>query len=131
MSEHTKINDESRINTPANIVTIARVCLIPVFVVALLCPWPEWLGLSEVINNHAKAIVATVIFIVISLTDWVDGYLARSRNEVTIFGKFMDPLADKMLVIAALLALIELKILPSWPVMIIIAREFIVAGCEC
>ena len=128
MSEKAKINDESRINTPANIVTIARVCLIPVFVVALLCPWPEWLGVSEVVNNHAKAIVATIIFIVISLTDWIDGYLARSRGEVTTFGKFMDPLADKMLVIAALLALIELKILPSWPVMIIIAREFVVAG---
>ncbi len=121
-------SDESRINTPANLVTITRVCLIPVFVAALLCPWPEWMGVAETINNHAKAIVATVIFIVISLTDWIDGYLARSRNEITVFGKFMDPIADKMLVVAALLVLIELRILPSWPVMIIIAREFIVAG---
>ncbi len=122
------VADESRINTPANIVTMLRVCLIPVFVVALLCPWPEWMNIAGIVNNHGKAIVATIIFIIISLTDWVDGYLARSRGEVTIFGKFMDPLADKMLVIAALLALIELNILPSWPVMIIIAREFIVAG---
>ena len=64
----------------------------------------------------------------ISCTDWLDGYLARSRNEVTAFGKFMDPLADKILVTAALLALIELGTLPSWVVLIIVAREFIVSG---
>ena len=69
-----------------------------------------------------------MVFVIISATDWVDGYLARSRSEVTTFGKFMDPLADKMLVIAALLSLIELDVLPAWPVIIIIAREFIVSG---
>ena len=121
-------NQEDRINTPANIVTICRICLIPLFVVALLSPWPSWFGLEEFVGNHEKAIIATVLFVIISATDFVDGYLARSRNEITTFGKFMDPLADKMLVIAALLALIELKILPSWPVIIIIAREFIVSG---
>ena len=63
-----------------------------------------------------------------SLTDSVDGYLARSRNEITDFGKFMDPLADKILVFAALVALIELHVLPSWVVLIILMREFIVAG---
>ena len=119
---------EDRINTPANIVTICRVCLIPLFVVALLSPWPSWLGLDSIVGNHEKAIVATIFFVIISCTDFLDGYLARSRNEITTFGKFMDPLADKMLVIAALLALIELKIIPSWPVIIIIAREFIVSG---
>lgn len=119
---------EDKINTPANIVTICRICLIPLFVVALLSPWPSWFGLEEFVGNHEKAIVATVLFVIISATDFIDGYLARSRNEITTFGKFMDPLADKMLVIAALLALIELKILPSWPVIIIIAREFIVSG---
>lgn len=121
-------NQEDRINTPANIVTICRICLIPLFVVALLSPWPSWFGLEEFVGNHEKAIIATVLFVIISATDFVDGYLARSRNEITTFGKFMDPIADKMLVIAALLALIELKILPSWPVIIIIAREFIVSG---
>ena len=121
-------NQEDRINTPANIVTICRICLIPLFVVALLSPWPSWFELEEFVGNHEKAIIATVLFVIISATDFVDGYLARSRNEITTFGKFMDPLADKMLVIAALLALIELKILPSWPVIIIIAREFIVSG---
>ena len=119
---------EDRINTPANIVTICRVCLIPLFVVVLLCPWPSWLGVDSIVGNHEKAIVATILFVVISCTDFLDGYLARSRNEITTFGKFMDPMADKMLVIAALLALIELKIIPSWPVIIIIAREFIVSG---
>lgn len=64
----------------------------------------------------------------LSLTDSVDGYLARSRNEITNFGKFMDPLADKILVFAALVALIELHVLPSWVVLVILMREFIVAG---
>lgn len=123
-----KRNPEDKIKTPANIITICRVCLIPVFVAALLSPWPLLFGLDNFIGNHEKAIIATVLFVLISLTDFVDGYLARSRNEVTTFGKFMDPLADKMLVIAALLALIELNVLPSWPVIIIIAREFIVSG---
>ncbi|MDO4841185.1 MAG: CDP-diacylglycerol--glycerol-3-phosphate 3-phosphatidyltransferase [Phoenicibacter congonensis] len=128
MAKDTVKNPEDRLNTPANIVTIIRVCLIPVFVVALLSPWPALFGLGDAFSNHEKAIVATVIFVVISLTDFLDGYLARSRNEITTFGKFMDPLADKMLVIAALLVLVELDILPSWPVIIIIAREFIVSG---
>lgn len=128
MAKDTVKKPEDRLNTPANIVTIIRVCLIPVFVVALLSPWPALFGLGDAFSNHEKAIVATVIFVVISLTDFLDGYLARSRNEITTFGKFMDPLADKMLVIAALLVLVELDILPSWPVIIIIAREFIVSG---
>lgn len=128
MAEKQARTGEDRINTPANIVTIIRVCLIPVFVVVLISPWPEFFSLGNIIDNHAKAIIATAIFALISCTDFIDGYLARSRNEVTTFGKFMDPLADKMLVIAALLALIELDVLPSWPVIIIIAREFIVSG---
>ncbi|NGM16696.1 CDP-diacylglycerol--glycerol-3-phosphate 3-phosphatidyltransferase [Eggerthellaceae bacterium zg-893] len=113
--------------TPANVVTLVRICLVPLFVVAILSPWPEWLGLPQVANNE-KSLVAAVIFVVISCTDWLDGYLARSRGEVTNFGKFMDPLADKILVTAALLALIELGTLPSWIVLIILTREFIVSG---
>lgn len=118
---------EDRIMTPANVVTLVRICLVPVFVLALLSPWPEWLGLGG-LSHKTKSLVAAGIFILISCTDWIDGYLARSRGEVTNFGKFMDPLADKILVAAALLALVELSVLPSWPVLIILVREFIVSG---
>ena len=107
--------------TPANIVTLIRICLVPVFVLAILSPWPEWVGLPG-ITMEAKCVIAAGIFILISCTDWIDGYLARSR------GKFMDPLADKILVTAALIALVELAVLPGWPVLIILAREFIVSG---
>ena len=113
--------------TPANIVTLIRICLVPVFVVVLLSPWPQWFHLPD-LAEHSKSLIAAAIFVLISCTDWLDGYLARSRGEVTNFGKFMDPLADKILVCAALLALVELRVLPSWPVLIILAREFIVSG---
>ena len=116
-----------RLWTPANVVTVVRICLVPAFVVALLSPWPQGMGLVD-FSDQAKSLVAAGVFILISCTDWVDGYLARSRGEVTDFGKFMDPLADKILVAAALLALVELQALPSWPVLIILAREFIVSG---
>ena len=112
--------------TPANIITMVRICLVPVFVVAIISPWPEWIGFVEL--DVWKAWIAAGIFVVISCTDWLDGYLARKRNEVTDFGKFMDPLADKILVTAALLVLIELGALPSWVVLLIVAREFIVSG---
>ena len=113
--------------TPSNIITVARICLVPLFVIVLITPWPEWMGLGF-ITVQQQSLLAAAIFIVISCTDWLDGYLARKRNEVTDFGKFMDPLADKILTTAALLALVELKVLPSWPVLIILTREFIVAG---
>ena len=113
--------------TISNIITLCRILLVPVFVVVLVCPWPEWMGLPTV-SMDVKRYIAAGIFILISCTDWLDGYLARSRNEVTTFGKFMDPLADKILVAAALLVLIELGSLPSWVALIILAREFIVSG---
>ncbi len=113
--------------TPANVVTVVRIALVPVFVLVLLSPWPEWLNVAAV-TVDAQRLLAAGVFIAISATDWLDGYLARSRNEVTNFGKFMDPLADKILVAAALLALIELDALPTWVVLIILTREFIVSG---
>ena len=120
----TSSRKRSEVWTPANIVTIIRICLVPVFVVVLLAPWNHFLDISD----GFKGLIAAVIFALISCTDWVDGYLARSRNEVTDFGKFMDPLADKILVTAALISLVELQLLPAWPVLIILAREFIVSG---
>lgn len=102
-----------------NKLTIIRVCLIPFFVAALLYDHG---------NNYTMRIVANVLFIVASLTDLFDGKIARKYNLVTNFGKFMDPLADKLLVCSALICLIELGQLPAWVVIIIISREFIISG---
>lgn len=120
-------DDSTRIWTPANIVTLTRILLIPIFVAALLSPWPNWLPEPEFWAMWQPWIAAAV-FIIISATDAIDGHLARSRDEITDLGKFLDPLADKILVCAALLALVELQTFPSWVALIIIAREFIVSG---
>ncbi|MGN0072847.1 MAG: CDP-diacylglycerol--glycerol-3-phosphate 3-phosphatidyltransferase [Coriobacteriales bacterium] len=118
---------KDNILTPANIVTVVRILLIPVFVAILVSPWP---ALTENLPLWAslQPWIAALVFVAISATDAVDGYLARSRNQVTDFGKFLDPLADKILVCAALLGLVELQLLPSWIALIILAREFIVSG---
>ncbi|MGI6010906.1 MAG: CDP-diacylglycerol--glycerol-3-phosphate 3-phosphatidyltransferase [Ruminococcus sp.] len=104
-------------NTP-NKLTLFRVILIPFFVVFMLAP----------IGGAASKWIALAIFIIASLTDALDGYLARRDNLITNFGKFMDPLADKLLVCSALICLIELDRIPCWVVIIIIAREFIISG---
>ena len=116
-----------RLWTPANVVTLLRICLVPVFVVAIISPWPEYFPFWPD-AEASKAWIAAGIFVLLAATDGLDGYLARSRGEVTNFGKFIDPLADKILVAAALLALIELGVLPSWVALIILTREFIVSG---
>lgn len=113
--------------TPANKVTLLRICLIPVFFIVIISPWPSWIPQWSDADTY-KPFIAAIVFAVLAFTDSLDGYLARSRNEVTTLGKFMDPLADKILVAAALLALIELGKLPSWVALIILAREFIVSG---
>lgn len=100
-----------------NKLTMFRVVLIPFFVLFMLVD----------ITNVDKWI-ALAIFIVASLTDLLDGKIARKYNLVTNFGKFMDPLADKLLVCSALICLVELSMLPAWIVIIIIAREFIISG---
>ena len=102
-----------------NKLTIIRVCLIPFFVAALLFDHG---------NNYTMRIVANVLFIVASLTDLFDGKIARKYNLVTNFGKFMDPLADKLLVCSALICLIELGQLPAWVVIIIISGFRLVAA---
>ncbi len=102
-----------------NKLTVLRVILIPFFVFCLL---------YENGTNEMFRIIAAAIFIAASLTDMLDGKIARKYNMVTNFGKFMDPLADKLLVCSALICLIELGQLPAWIVIIIISREFIISG---
>ena len=101
----------------ANKLTMLRIFLVPVFLIFI-----------AVKGIPYGTIIATLIFIIASLTDQLDGYIARSRNQVTTFGKFMDPLADKLLVTSALISLVELGLIPSYAAIIIIAREFAVSG---
>lgn len=103
-----------------NRITLFRIVLIPIFLAVLLT--------GIIPDMTIRRYVAVLIFVVASLTDALDGYIARSRNLVTNFGKFMDPLADKLLVSAALISMIDLGDLPSWVVIIIISREFIITG---
>jgi CDP-diacylglycerol--glycerol-3-phosphate 3-phosphatidyltransferase len=98
-----------------------------VFLLVLLADWPRWFQ-APALFYQLRPWIAAVVFGFLAATDGVDGYLARSRNEVTTFGKFLDPLADKLLVTAALLALIEMNVLPAWIAFVIISREFIVSG---
>lgn len=100
-----------------NKITIFRVCMIPFFLIFML---------SEGIPYGN--IIAAIIFVIAALSDLLDGYLARKHNLVTNFGKFMDPLADKLLVSSALICFVALKTVPAWVVIIIIAREFIISG---
>ena len=102
-----------------NKLTVLRVCMIPFFVVMLLLNGGE---------NQTYRYIAAAIFIVASLTDMLDGKIARKYNLVTNFGKFMAPLADKLLVCSALICLVDLKQLPAWMVIVIISREFIISG---
>lgn len=100
-----------------NMLTILRVLMIPFFVFFML---------GDITN--ADNYIALGIFIAASLTDTLDGYLARKYHQVTNFGKFMDPLADKLLVCSALICLMDIEKLPSWIVIVIISREFIISG---
>ena len=102
-----------------NKLTVLRVCMIPFFVVMLLLNGGE---------NQTYRYIAAAIFIVASLTDMLDGKIARKYNLVTNFGKFMDPLADKLLVCSALICLVDSKQLPAWKAIVIISREFIISG---
>ena len=101
------------LNVP-NVLTVIRILLVPVLVVALLD------------KTGGGDLLAAIVFAVASLTDAIDGYLARSRNWVTTFGKLMDPIADKLLIVAALVALVSRNRLEAWVAMVIIAREFAV-----
>ncbi|WP_428908598.1 CDP-diacylglycerol--glycerol-3-phosphate 3-phosphatidyltransferase [Niallia sp. Krafla_26] len=111
-----------------NKITISRILMIPIFVIIMLVPF-SWgditiLGTTMPVTHF----VGALIFIIASTTDWIDGHFARKYNLVTNMGKFLDPLADKLLVSAALIVLVELQMAPSWIVIIIISREFAVTG---
>ncbi|MBQ6853229.1 MAG: CDP-diacylglycerol--glycerol-3-phosphate 3-phosphatidyltransferase [Peptococcaceae bacterium] len=99
-----------------NKLTIARMCMVPLFMIALM------------INTPASRLIATVIFALASLTDMLDGQIARKYNMVTNFGKLMDPLADKVLTAAAMICLVELGDLAAWIAVVIIFREYLITG---
>lgn len=111
---------EISMNLP-NKLTILRTALVPFFLVFLYTDF--W--------GETNSYIAVAIFIIASITDFIDGNIARKYDLVTNFGKFMDPLADKLLVCSALIALVDLGKIPAWIVIIIIAREFIISGFRC
>lgn len=111
----------------ANKLTIFRVILVPIFVIV------GYLGVLGAISGEWLGIpvffwIMNLIFIIASITDKLDGYIARSRNQVTTFGKFLDPLADKILVLSALVMLVEFGKIPAWIPIIVLTREFLVSG---
>ncbi|MCF0126745.1 MAG: CDP-diacylglycerol--glycerol-3-phosphate 3-phosphatidyltransferase [Clostridia bacterium] len=106
-----------------NKLTIFRIILVPIMVII------PFLGIGgSVLRIPLEWIIIDLIFIIASITDKLDGFLARKNNQVTTFGKFLDPLADKILVLAAMLMLVEMAKLPAWIPTIVLAREFIVSG---
>ena len=131
-----------RLNLPTTL-TVIRIFLAPLLVVVLLtppwtAPWVRdrvsgldaltWLGdLFEWLSTW-REVVGVIIFLVAASTDWLDGYLARRRDEVTTLGKLLDPIADKLLTVSAFIALVELRVAPAWMVVVIVGREFAVSG---
>jgi CDP-diacylglycerol--glycerol-3-phosphate 3-phosphatidyltransferase len=114
MTRRERLRDEI-LNAP-NLMTLGRIALIPVFL---------WLLAYE---NRRNSFIAAAIFAVAALTDWVDGWLARISNKITTLGKFLDPLADKLIVLSALVMLLRLGRVPVWVVVLILAREFLISG---
>lgn len=107
----------------ANRLTIFRIILVPIMVII------SFLGIQgEVFGIPVSYLIMDLIFIIASITDKLDGYIARSRNQVTTFGKFLDPLADKILVLTAMVMFVEMDKIPAWIPVIVLAREFLVSG---
>jgi CDP-diacylglycerol--glycerol-3-phosphate 3-phosphatidyltransferase len=111
---------QGRLNLP-NALTVTRIFLVPLLVVVLLTKFE-----GRQIFGVRKELVAAAIFGLASLTDWLDGYLARRRKQVTVLGQMMDPIADKLLTSAAFISLIQMGLAPAWMVAVIIGREFAV-----
>ncbi len=131
-----------RVNLPTSL-TLLRIFLVPLLVVVLLTPpwatawmrdrlleWPALAGLSPVVVwlSVWRELVAVGIFLLAASTDWLDGFLARRRNQVTTLGQLLDPIADKLLTSSAFIALVELKLAPAWMIVVIVGREFAVSG---
>lgn len=107
----------------ANKLTILRILLVPIMVIV------SFFNIQgEVLGIPMQFIIINVIFIIASLTDKLDGYIARSRNQITTFGKFLDPIADKIVVVTAMIMLVEFGHLPAWIPIVVIFREFVVSG---
>ncbi len=107
----------------ANKLTIFRIILVPIMVII------PYIGIKQsYLGIPLSMLIMEAIFIIASITDKLDGYIARSRNQITTFGKFLDPLADKILVLAAMVVLVELKKIPAWIPIIVLTREFLVSG---
>ena len=106
-----------------NALTVVRICLVPLLVVVLLTKFE-----GRQILGVPVELVGAAIFGLASLTDWADGYLARRRKQITPFGQYIDPLADKLLTLAAFLALVQMDLAPAWMVAVIIGREFAVTA---
>jgi CDP-diacylglycerol--glycerol-3-phosphate 3-phosphatidyltransferase len=130
------------LNLP-NTLTLLRIFLVPLLVVVLLTPpwataWVKlqvqesasllWLVDLVAWFSAWREVVAVGIFLVAASTDWLDGYLARRRGEVTTLGKLLDPIADKLLTVSAFIALVELRLAPAWMIVVIVGREFAVSG---
>ena len=129
------------LNLP-NTLTLLRIFLAPLLVVVLLTPpWItvevrglveqgrlSWLADVAAWLADWRAIVAVVIFLVAAATDWLDGYLARTRGQITTLGKLLDPIADKLLTVSAFISLVELRLAPAWMIVVIVGREFAVSG---
>lgn len=111
-----------------NKLTTARICLIPIFLLLLALPLHWGVILVGGITISVTHLIATIVFAIASLTDWFDGHLARSKHLITNFGKFADPLADKMLVMTAFILLVSMEIVPAWVAAIIVCRELAVTG---
>jgi len=128
------------LNLP-NALTLLRIFMVPILVVVLLTPPGTWVRVQQTVVEYGRPlgdlaawlsawreVVAVVVFLLAAATDWLDGWLARRRDEVTTLGKLLDPIADKLLTTSAFIALVELGLAPAWMVVVIVGREFAVSG---